>query len=513
MNTLPNAPASEQTFAQFCLQNRRNRIILYGAAAAIVIQFVLFKYLYPFANFIHDDSFFYLNAANENSTISTYPIGYSKFLRLISVFAKPDLVLVSLQYLLIQCSMLFLLFTVFYFIKAGRAIQAALFSFMIVNPLFLHIGNMVSSDALFLALSVTWFALLLWIIHKPSNKIIYWHAVVLFLAFTVRYNAMIYPFIALLAFGLSKLPLRKKALGLGLGLILIGWFVGLSMFQYKKLTGYWQFSPFSGWQWSNNAMNGYLEVDSADRQPVPLKFRALDNMIRTFYDTYPNLPVGKAISGYMWVPASPLGVYKENLFTTKDTSASEFKKWASMGPFYSSYGKYIIKEYPVHFLRYFVWPNFLKYFFPPIEFLGNYNGGQPTVQESAVKWFGYTNNQVTARTKSGSIWTLAYYPFFVSIINMTMFVMLLSFLLLKGWQYSLTFNKTILVAGIFVIMYAGFNIFAAPTVLRYQAFPASLSVTFSLLLIDWMGRLTQQLKLENQQQKTDSEYSQNAGAV
>jgi hypothetical protein len=96
---------------------------------------------------------------------------------------------------------------------------------------------------------------------------------------------------------------------------------------------------------------------------------------------------------------------------------------------------------------------------------------------------------------------------------MILFLMLLSYLLLKGWQYNPTFNKIILLVGFFWIAYAGFNIFAAPTVLRYQAFPALLSVTFSLLLIDWMARLMQHLKLQNQQSKTDSEYTQKAHVV
>ena len=291
MNILQNEPASEQTFTQFLFYNRRNRIILYLAVAAIIIQFAIFKYLYPFANYIDGDSFTYLRIADRNSTIEFYPIGYPKFLRLVSVFAKPDLVLVSLQYLLIQCSSLFLLFTLFYIYKVGRVTQVILLCFMTFNPLSLHLGNLVSSDGLFLALSMAWFALLLWIIYKPSNKIICWHAIVLFIAFTVRYNALIYPFIAGVAFGLSKLSIPKKIFGSGLGLLLISWFVVLSMFQYKKLTGYWQFSPFSGWQLANNALYIYREVNSPDRKAVPMEFRALDNMVCNFHDKHPHLPV------------------------------------------------------------------------------------------------------------------------------------------------------------------------------------------------------------------------------
>ena len=498
MNTLQNAPVGEQTFTQFLFHNRRNRTILYLAAAAIFIQFTIFKYLYLFANYIHDDSFFYLYAAYKNLTINTYPIGYSIFLRLVSVFSKPDLALVGLQYLLIQCSTILLLFTIFYFCKAGSVTKTILLCFMVFNPLFLHLANMVSSDGLFLALSMTWFSLLLWIILKPSNKIICWHAIVLFAAFTVRYNALIYPFISILAFGLSKLSLRKKALGLGFGLLLCGWFVGLSMSQYKKLTGYWQFSPFSGWQLANNAMYIYREVDSTYRQPVPLKFRDLDCRIRIFFDTHPNWS-GEAGTFYMWAPWLPLMQYLDSLFV-KDTAATEFKKWANMGPLYSSYGLTIIKKYPGYFLRYFVWSNSRKYFAPSVEYLEFYNWNKPTVGKLAMKWFGYTNNRVKTRMKSGKVWILQFYPILVGITNLFLFLMLFSYLLLKGWQYSPSFNKIILLTSFVWIANAGFNIFAASAALRFQAFPALLSVTFSLLLIDWMARLVQHMKHQHQQQ-------------
>jgi hypothetical protein len=498
MRTLLNAQASEHTFTQFIVHNKRNRTILYLTAVAVIIQFSIFKYLYPFANYIHGDSFRYLNGAELNLTINTYPIGYSKFLRLVSVFARPDIVLVNLQYLMIQCGTLFLLFSLFYFYKAGKWTQAILFLFMIVNPLPLYLANLVSSDGLFLALSMTWFSLLVWIIHKPSNKIIFWHAIVLFIAFTVRYNALIYPFIAAFAFWLSKLSLQKKITGLGLALLLCGWFVVLSMLQYKKLTGYWQYSPFSGWQLANNAIYVYREVDSADREPVPVQFRALDNSIRKFYRNNPHLQVGEANTAYMWVQTLPLMAYRDSLFK-KDSSVTEFHSWANMGPFYSSYGLYILKKYPVHFLRNFVWPNSRKYLAPPLEYLEYYNWGTSWVPESVVKWFGYSNNQVTTRMKSNKVLILQYYPTLVSIINIAMFLMLASYILLKGWQFNTTFYKIILLGGFAWILNAGFTILVSSVALRFQAFPILLGAALSTLLIDWMAQLAQRMKLQSQE--------------
>ena len=497
MNTSQNTPVSEHTFIQFLFHNRRNRIILYLAAAAIVIQFTVFKYLYPFANYIHGDSFVYLEAAYKNSTINSYPIGYSKFLRLVSVFAKPDLVLVSIQYLMIQCSNLFLLFTIFYFYKAGRATQALLFFFMIVNPLLLHLANMVSSDGVFLALSMTWFALLLWIIYKPSNTIIGWHAVVILAAFAVRYNALIYPFVAGVAFGLSKQSLLKKLTGWGSGLLLISWFVGLSMYQYKKLTGYWQYSPFSGWLLANNAMYAYQEVDSANRVPVPSKFRAVDHVVTNFYDMYVPVPFDKDGAAYMWGQQFPLMQYCDSLFKS-NTAAIQLKPWASMGPVYSSYGGYLIKNYPGYFLRYFAWPNTKRFIAPPLGYLGPYNTNQPTVQQLAVKWFGYSNNRVRTRTKDGQALILKDFPFLVCILYMILFLMLLSYVLLKGWQYSPSFNKIIILGGFFWITNAAFSIFASAVELRFQAFPVLLSGSFAWLLIDWMVQLVQHLKQQGE---------------
>lgn len=508
MNILQNITADQPTFKQFLFHNRRNRTILYLAAAAIIIQFSIFKYLYPFASYIHGDSFSYLGAAHNNLTINTYLIGYSKFLRVFNTFAKPDYILVGFQYLFIQCSVLFLLFSIFYFCKPLKVIQNTLLCFMVFNPLFLHLGNMVSSDGFFLALSCTWFALLLWIINRPSNKIIAWQAVVLLIAFTVRYNAMIYPFIAGIAFWLSGLPWKKKLAGVGFGLAACGLFVGFTMLQYKKLTGYWQYSPFSGWQFANNAMYTYRDVDSADRKPVPEKFRALDNSIRDFYyktknkAKYPS-ELAEASTFYMWSPSMPLMQYRDSLFKKKkDSTASELKKWASMGPFYKAYGLYIIKKYPWHFLAHFVWPNSRKYYAPPVEFLEEYNTGNQHVSLQAARWFGYKNQKVKVRMGDQKVWILDFYPILSGIINVLMLFGLLYYVLLKGWQYNSIFNKTIILAGALWLINAGFTIFASSAALRFQSFPIILSTTFALLLVDWMAQLMKTMRSEIESQKS-----------
>ena len=494
-------PANNMSFKDFLFKDKRNRTILILAAIAIVIQFSVFKYFYPFANYIHDDSYSYIDAANINATINTYLIGYSKFLRLFSVFAKPDYMLVAFQYLFIQSSVLFLLFTLFYFYKIGNIFQAILLGFMVFNPLFLHLANMISSDGVFLALSCIWFALILWIIYRPSTMAVVIHAIIVFVAFTVRYNAIIYPIISGLAFYLSKLSIRKKLVGIGLMLLLCGWFIGLTMFQYKKLTGYWQYSPFSGWQLANNAMYTYRYVDSAERKQVPPKYQLLDKMIREYFDSTRDhkkyyYEDWMASTVYMWTPTLSLYKYRNQLFK-KDTSATELKKWASMGPFYKEYGLYIIGKYPIKFLRYFVWPNANKYYAPPIEFFEFYNGNSTVINKVTMLWFGYKNQTIKSRFKMNKIWVLNFYPILSGLINLSMVCLLIFFLVLKGWEYKTTFNRGLFIGTVLWISNAIFTIFASSAALRFQSFPIVLTVIFVTLLTNWMFQMMHILQQEN----------------
>jgi hypothetical protein len=506
--------SEHESFKDFLFKNQSNRNVLWMAAAAVVIQLSVFKYLYPYASFIHGDSFSYINAADKNLDINTYPIGYSLFLRLFSVFTKSDTALVVFQYLFIQASSLFLLFTIFYFYKPSKVTQYVLLAFMGFNPLFLHLGNLVSSDCIFAGLSLIWFGLILWIMYRPTTKIIIWHTVVLFIAFTVRYNAVIYPFIATIAIWLSSLPLRKKIVGITAGALLCGLFICYTSYKYKQLTGFWQFSPFSGWLMANNAMYSYRYVQKGNHKPVPKKFQVLDNMIREYFDTTRDVkkhPVEKiqASTFYMWSRGLPLVKYQNKLYPRKDSSVSEFKKWATMGPFYKSYGLYIIRQYPWHFLRYFIWPNANKYYAPPTEFMESYNSGKKHVTEQTKTWFGYKGTKVKTRMSNGKIWVLEFYPILSGIINAVMLLGLIYFILLKGWRKITSFNRIILMGSLMWLLNAVFTICVSSAALRFQSFPVLLTTTFAVLLVDWMIQLITNIKSQAEAVKSQEEKGLN----
>jgi hypothetical protein len=167
-----------------------------------------------------------------------------------------------------------------------------------------------------------------------------------------------------------------------------------------------------------------------------------------------------------------------------------------MGPFYKSYGLFIIKQYPSHFMRYFVWPNFKKYYAPPVEFLETYNSGKQYVTKETKKWFGYKTTMVSTRLRDNNVWILNFYPILSGIINVIMLCSLACYGLLKGWKHNKYFNKTIVLGGIIWLSNAGFTIFASSVALRFQAFPIILTTINVALLIDWMIGLMSDLQRE-----------------
>jgi len=488
--------ASLPSFKDYVSKDKRNRIILLFAAVVLVIQFTIFKYFYPFASFIHADSFVYIRIAYQNMDIHAYLVGYGRFLRIFSVFSQSDTVLVAFQYLLLNTSALYFLFTIFYFYNPGKAVQNILLCFMIFNPLFIYMANLISSDVLFLTLSFIWLTLLLWIVHRPGIWHIIWHALVIFVAFTVRNNALIYPFISAIAFYMSRQSLRLKLTGLAASILLIGLFIVYNGNKFKELTGTWQYSPFSGWQIINNALYAYRYVDSADRKPVPAKFYQLDNAVRKYFDTtrdhkkHPEEKI-QASTIYMWdYYHSPLYKFRDRQFGADTTSAFEIRNWAIIAPFYADYGIYIIRQYPWKFATYFLWPNTIKYYSPPIEYLSLYNSGMDSVSKTTQIWFGYKAGKVTSRLKDRKIKMLDFYPILSGIMNVVFLAGFISFVLLKGFKQPSLFRKGLLLIGSIWVINAGFTIFVSSPALRFQAFPILLMCTFATLLLDYVYRAT-----------------------
>lgn len=490
-----NVTSKPFSFKDYLLKNRLNRTFLWIAGIAIIVQFIIFKILYPYAGFINGDSYVYLQSAYFNLDINTYPVGYSKFLRLFSIFTKSDTALVAFQYLAIQFSGLCLSFTLFAIYSPRKLTKWVMFSFVVFNPVFLYISNYVSSDAIFLALSLTWFTTLLWLLKQPTQKLLILQIIVLFLAFMVRYNALYYPIVAAAALLLSRLSLRLKLSGIGANFLIIGAFVLYTSNQFYHLTGIREFTPFSGWQLANNAMYAYRYVGNKDLIVPPARLQQLDNTVRNYFDTTRDVhkhPAEMLVAStvYMWDPRSPLQIFmKERYKKDSPTTSGRLKHWASMAPLYQEYGSYLINKYPKFYLFYYLLPNALKYYAPPTEFLGNYNMGRDTVAQIAQTWFDYKSKKVKTAFHDLNVNVLNYLPILSGIMNVVFVFGLISLFALKVLKRKSLASGILMLTAFLWLLNFSFSVLASPITLRYQLFGVLIFTSFALILVDHLYKL------------------------
>lgn len=462
-----------------------NKWWLVGSSLLFILEFILFKIRYPFANYM-PDSYSYITAAARNMDVNVWPVGYSKFLRFVSVFSHSDTVVTFFQYFFLQFSIGFFIGSLWYFFRPSRGLSILAGIFYLFNPITLYISNYISADTLFISFSLCWISTLIWIIYRPEIWQIYVQALLLFICFTLRYNALFYPLIAIVAYLISNHKASNKIIGIlaGIGLITVS--IISTTLAIKGETGNKQFSPFGGWQLANNALYMYQNVPKRERLSAPGKFRGIDNEVRTFLDTLNKVKFTEAdttyVYFYLWNDNGPLRKYAEDKYK-KDTITSSFVRWASLAPLYLDYGKYLIYHHPVAFLRSFIYPNAIKYFIPPSEFLSAYNMGSNIVGLPAVLWFKYKSQVLTFKGKDSSIKFMDWYSVGIAIVNSAY---LLAILGLLFYKCSSKIRRMTIMSGSFFILNFIFSVGAAPINLRYQIFSMIIYFCLSILLLDYL---------------------------
>lgn len=492
-NNLINTNSKNESFKDYIFRNKQNQPLVVGAIISILLLIIIYKFLFPYASFIFGDSYCYIDEAERNVQIDTYPIGYPMFLRAFSAITVSDTALVVFQYLLLQSGALSLLFTLFYFFTPRLEIKIILIFITIFNPLNLHISNTISSDNLFYSLSLIWLTLLLWSISRPTLKVMLFHSLILFFTFTVRYNALYYPLIAVIGFLFSKARVRLKITGILLIILLISSFIKFNRDKYYELCNIRQFTPFSGWLMANNAIYAYRYALGPSYYKPPERFTKLDNEIRVYFDSTRNNsrhPEEKieAYHDYMWKETSPLSMYwKDEFIKGKNTTVQ--RAFAQAGPLFNDYGKWLILHYPKEFLQHVILPNSIRWFTPPVEFLRYYNSGLQTVPEQVQHWFRFKSNNVRTNINlKGQLLIISiqnFYPIWASIMNLLFLGSLI--VLLFFLRKRIKKIKKISITAFFLwIFNYGFSAFASPIALRYQMFPILVTTYFAFLVIDFI---------------------------
>lgn len=479
-------------FILFIMNSPANCVYLYSSLLISIFLLFIFKLFYPYPNMVVD-SYVYVKAAALDMGANSFPIGYSRFLQLFHVFTHSATALVWFQYLFLESACLLFFFTLLFFFKPHRLTRLILFIFFFVNPLFLYLANFIMADTVFIALSLFWMIQLIWIIWQPRPWMILTHALLIGIVFTIRYNALYYPFFASIVILFCRLRPWLKVSAIVLQFLLIGLFVWYTRMEMKALTGINQFSPFGGWKLANDALYMYSHIYKTDHSPIPPKFRPLDSLVRSYFAVRHNLDeVGDLNSDhhgsfYMSWPLSPMHLYMNQVYGY-DTIFQNFKKWGPMGAFYEQYGSWMIRSHPLDYGLYYLVPNLLRFAYPPAEifmYLSPYHLRPDNIGEIAKSWFNLNTltvpeSYITARTT-----IMSFYPMCITIVHL---IFLMSFLYFSlFWRHralSREYRATIFFVGLLWLADCLFNASASGIVMRYLIFSFIIEFSFTILLSD-----------------------------
>ena len=478
------------SFFHFIIRNPRNKKYLMIALGGTIVQFIIFKILYPFPDFF-SDSYSYIYAAQANLDVSIWPIGYSKFLRWFHFITYSDTALISFQYFFYELSALYFFFSLLYFYKPVKTNEIILFIFLFFNPLFLYLCNYVNSDPLFLALSLFWFTELLWIINRPRVYQLFVQAVLLFACFTVRNNAYYYPLISVVAFLISKQSIQRKAAGILAPLLFFVPFIIHTRNEAFKMTGTRQYSMFTGWQLANNVLYMY-EYAAIDTTRFPSKQTSDLNHYSIYFYSHVSKDFRlKYLTPYVGnffirEPYSPLKTYYLTHYRFTNDS-TQVVAWGKASAVFGEYASYIIKRNVGAYLWEFTGVNMRHYIMPQLEKFDTYNMGEDQVEQIALHWFHYTSPhvKVVSRTIQGKL--LKLFPPLFFFLNAYMLGCLLV-LMVNGRLPSSdrTARATVTLGLAFVLANFLFCVSTTIIVFRYQVFPMVVLLLLALLLTERM---------------------------
>ncbi|HEV9036452.1 MAG TPA: hypothetical protein VGQ51_07530 [Puia sp.] len=459
-----------QRIAKEALKRAGYRAWLFPVLAA---EWILFKCCYPYADYF-TDSYSYIGAAAAHDAIGYRPIGYSIFLRAVHWIWASDTFLVTLQYVLVQTASLGLILWLRRWCSLSERTLRVLFAFLILNPLIPYTCNYVSSDALFIALSLVWLIVLLELLRRPSWRWLIVQIILLFVIFHLRYLAMYYPAVSALTVLLAKKakPVLKLA-GVAGSIGVIAFSISLVRQTTFRETGAPVFSAFSGWQIASNAMNmyPYIHTDTTGL-PSPECLR-LEEDVRAYFDKMgPSLRDRgpSATTEYMWVGNSPLHVYLAEY--RRHTATDYFTAWNRVAPVFTQYGYFLIRRHPWAYVRYYMWPSAVGFFWSPLDVFAVYNEGHETVDPVARDWFHYKTlrPQVLSATVQGRL--LAPMPAVYLALNIVFIVIVVVFLSSRVRRdLHPLFSGCLRLGSAYLLANASFCIVASPSVFRYQVLP------------------------------------------
>ncbi|NIG57135.1 hypothetical protein [Chitinophaga sp. Cy-1792] len=477
-------PGTDTRFRGSFFAYSYNRLIVGIAIISAVISLIVFKQWYPFAD-VTPDTTAYIDTASRHLDAAFWPVGYSKFLMLVHTISSSETVLVCIQYMLLQLAAFFLYFSISRLLNPGKLFRYSVLLFLLINPLFLYLSNYVITEALFLALGLTWFALLLWICYKPGLLVLILHGIVLAMAFAIRYNAMFFPVVAIIPILMAHTSAWKKAIGIVLPAVLIILFIYNTANVTYRYTGVRKFSVFSSWQLASNALFIVPHV-TFDTTHIPQQFKGIHTLAHQFC-TGPYFHAENATPAagayFLWDDHSPLRQVL-SFYRAKYSLDDVYSNYAIASKLVGDYGAYLIKSHPFVYARYFWMPNMLEYLLPGQEFIGKNQRMLYGTPLNMKAWFNTTDAQprISDSVQSNIMYV---YQILIFILHILFLEELFRFIFRKRYKNTTRlFNLTIIIVSSFLFCNFMFFTLAAPVVLRYQLMVMVLLFFASVLLLE-----------------------------
>ena len=459
---------------------------IYLAMFTMLLQFIVFKFFYPFPNFMQD-SYNYLRSAATNVDANMWPVGYAKLIRFVGFFTHADTVLIFIQFLIYHICAFYFFYTLHELTTIHRWTRRMIFGVLFLNPAILYLSNYITSDVYFIGISLVWISQLFRLVYQPSRRLLAAHLLVLILAYTVRYHALIYPIISMTVIVFCSFSVRVK---IASGIIMAGVIGGFMLYTTgvnQRVMGTRQFSAFSGWQIASNALYAYAHMPERPPLQVPEQFVAIHAKVIPYLDSLQQLPASQRPDGwpimafYLWDPGSPLQP-SPNAVNIAD-NGDHLRQMAALSPLYNDYGKYLISQYPVAYFRYYLLPNFFQYAYPPVENLGLYNDGRDTVWPIAQAWFHYPSNKVYTRSSTRELIIFDCYPALMLAVILFFISGWIAYYRVGGPSFAaIRFRSALRIGTFYWIVHYGFSVLASPVVLRYQLLNMLLGAVFGLIL-------------------------------
>ncbi len=429
--------------------------------------FILLKYSFPYPDFFVDSSNYVLWALYKFN-VAYRPTGYAYFLRFTHVISTNPGFTVFIQYLLFFISSLFCFFSTDYLFGLSEKSKHPLLIIIIINPLLIFQTNLISSDSLFCSLTVTWFTLCLWIIKKYNWSALILQLLFLYFSFEVRYTAMFFPLIAIAAFSFCTSKWSYKIIGIALTVSVFFYSVQRQKYLNEKETHAAVFSGFAGWQIANNALYCYKKIN-VDVNDLPSVYcQRIDFLVKHYIDSMAG-PIDKPGAAFIWDNHSPLKAYCRSV--EHYAQINYFVAWFAVSIPFNDYGWYIIRKFPKEFMRCYILPNTINYFYPDPETLTNYNVSNMPLPQETKEWFNLDIDHIESRFPDLQYHIIKIYPAISLLLNVVnvVAIFLFFFRALPIWRKIPRHVRGLFLTwSLFYFSFMAFTIFASAVNLRFM---------------------------------------------